>query len=439
MSPDPQVPHKERLAPRALTLMYLGYAYLCLGLACTALIFLPRTVGGFFYQPKMLAVVHLVTLGWISASILGYFHLVGPIALRTVMRPGWRDYLAYALVVIGISGLVSHFWIDEYSGMVWSAGTLVLGLAFVAARAIRTVLGAKIQPGVRLHLVLAFLNLLGAGVLGMLIGLEKQQVHVLPGYLLHTVYAHAHLAALGWATMMVMGVGYRLFPMVLPSAMPPPQRTWASAVLVEGGLLLLLLALPASSAAGIRIATLALLGGLAWFFLQVVWMKRHPKPTPKDLQRPDLGTLHAMQGIAYLVLAAAIGTALAFAPFGAWKIRAAVVYGVFALLGFLAQMVIGIAARILPMFSWTHYFVGSDFKDIPPSQYTMHSRALQAAGLLLWTVGVPALAWGLSFDRWSLVSVAAGALLIALLCNGVNTVLIARHAFRWSSAGAAEG
>jgi hypothetical protein len=221
--------------------------------------------------------------------------------------------------------------------------------------------------------------------------------------------------------------------------MPPPQRTWASAVLVEGGLLLLLLALPASSAAGIRIATLALLGGLAWFFLQVVWMKRHPKPTPKDLQRPDLGTLHAMQGIAYLVLAAAIGTALAFAPFGAWKIRAAVVYGVFALLGFLAQMVIGIAARILPMFSWTHYFVGSDFKDIPPSQYTMHSRALQAAGLLLWTVGVPALAWGLSFDRWSLVSVAAGALLIALLCNGVNTVLIARHAFRWSSAGAAEG
>lgn len=439
MSPDPQVPHKERLAPRALTLMYLGYAYLCLAVAFTALIFLPRTVGGFFYQPKMLAVVHLVTLGWITSSILGYFHLVGPIALRTVMRSGWRDYLAYALVVIGISGLVSHFWIDEYGGMVWSAGTLVLGLALIAARAVPTVLGAKIQAGVKLHLVLAFLNLLGAGVLGMLIGLEKQQVHLLPGYLLHTVYAHAHLAALGWATMMVMGVGYRLFPMVLPSAMPPQERTWPSAVLMEGGLLLLLLALPASSAVGIRIATLVLLAGLAWFFLQVAWMKRHPKPTPKDLQRPDLGTLHAMQGIVYLLLAAAIGTTLAFAPPGAWKIHAAVFYGLFALLGFLAQMVIGIAARILPMFSWMHYFVGSDFKDIPPSQYTMHSRALQGLGLLLWTLGVPTLAWGLSFDRWSLVSGAAGALLAALLCNGINTVLIVRHAFGYPTADAAEG
>jgi len=95
------------------------------------------------------------------------------------------------------------------------------------------VVRAPIQGGVKLHLILAFANLLGAGVLGMLIGLEKQQIHVLPGYLLHTVYAHAHLAALGWATMMVMGTAYRLFPMVLPAAMPKTSQTWASAVLVE--------------------------------------------------------------------------------------------------------------------------------------------------------------------------------------------------------------
>ncbi len=409
--------------------MYVAFAYLCLGLAFLTLALVPQTIGGFFYHPKMLAVVHLVTLGWITSSILGYFHLVGPVALRSVMRPGWADYVAFALVVIGVTGMVTHFWINGYSGMLWSAGTLLLGLAIVAVRGVRVVVAAKVQPGVKLHISLAFFNVLGAGVLGMLLGLEKQLIHVLPGYMLHSVYAHAHLAALGWATMMVMGVGYRLFPMVLPASMPSNGRTWASAVLIEAGLLVLLVGLPASSRVAIRGGTLLVLAGLAAFFVQVVWMKRHPKPPPKDLMRPDLGTLHAIQGLFYLLVAAVLGAALAFAPAGAWKIRAATAYGVFALIGFLAQMVIGISARILPMFSWMHYYVGADFKAIPPSQYTMHSRGLQSSGFLLWTLGVPLLAWGLSFDRWRMVSTAAVLLFVALVCNGINTVRVARHAF----------
>lgn len=425
---------RERLAPRGLTLAYLAFAYLCLGLAFALLALRPGELGGFFYHPKMLAVVHLVTLGWISSSILGYFHLVAPIALRTVPRAGWTDWVAYAAVVIGVSGLVAHFWIDEYSGMVWSAGTLLIGLSIVAVRATGALAGARVQTGVKLHVMLAFVNLLAAGVLGMLIGLEKQLVHVLPGYMLHTVYAHAHLAALGWATMMVMGIGYRLFPMVLPAAMPEPGRVWASAVLVQAGLAVLVVALPISSAAGIGVAALLVVAGLASFFAQLVWMKRHPRPAPRELRRPDFGTLHALQGVAYLLASAGLGVALALAPAAPWKIRAAMAYGVFALLGFLAQMVVGIAARILPMFAWTHYYVGSDFREIPPSQYTMHDRRLQAVGLVLWSVGVPLLAWGLSFDRWTAVSVAATALLAALAANGINTVLIVRHAFVFSRA-----
>ena len=33
MSPDTSIAHRDRLAPRGLTLMYLAFAYLCLGLA----------------------------------------------------------------------------------------------------------------------------------------------------------------------------------------------------------------------------------------------------------------------------------------------------------------------------------------------------------------------------------------------------------------------
>ena len=421
--------HRERLPPRNLTLLYFAFAYLCLGFAFLVLAVVPQAVGGFFYHPKMLAVVHLVTLGWVSSSILGAVYLIGPFALRMVMPAGKTDYAAWALVTIGVTGMVGHFWLNLYSGMVWSAGTLLVGLAYVAFRGIRAVAGAPIAFGVKLHITLAFVNVVAAGALGMLIGFEKQLIHVLPGFVLDNVYAHAHLAALGWATMMVMGTAYRLFPMVLPAAMPKGAGVGASAVLLEVGLVGLLVSLPAAWVGLRRLSATVIVAGLLTFLAHVVWMMRNRKPAPKELARPDFATLHSLQAVVYLAISTGFGLALVFTPPAPWKIQAATAYGVFGLLGFLAQMVIGISSRILPMFAWMHYYVESDFKVLPPSQYTMHSRVLQIVAFFLWTIGIPTLAYGLTFNRLALVSGAGWTLLAALLCVAVNVVLITRHAF----------
>ena len=95
-------------------------------------------------------------------------------------------------------------------------------------------LGVPIPLAVRLHIGLAFVSFVGAGVLGVLIGADRD-FDVVPGFAITNVYAHAHLAGLGWATLMVIGVGYRLLPMVLPSAMPEGPRVIASLVLVQLG------------------------------------------------------------------------------------------------------------------------------------------------------------------------------------------------------------
>src|SRR5262249_57070282 len=81
-----------------------------------------------------------------------------------------------------------------------------------------------------------------AGLAGLLIAIDKV-AHFLPGFVLSNVFAHAHLAALGWATMMVVGVGYRLLPMTFPSKMPTGKPIYASAILLETGVLGLFLTL----------------------------------------------------------------------------------------------------------------------------------------------------------------------------------------------------
>ncbi|MFQ5742911.1 MAG: hypothetical protein ACE5HV_04900 [Acidobacteriota bacterium] len=419
---------RERLPPRLLPLLYFGFGHLTLASAFLLLALTPGTLAGFFYQPRMLAVVHLITLGWISCSILGGIYMIAPMALRMRLPASRLDYLAYALVTAGIVAMVGHFWIDSYSGMVWGAGTLLLGLLCVSLRVLGSLRSAKLPPAVKLHIALAFLNILMAGTVGLLLGLEKQLIHVLPGYILTNVAAHAHLAALGWATMMVMGTGYRLLPMFLPAAPPEGASVYASAALLEIGTVGVFICLMMRTV-WLRLSALLVVAGLVAFFLHVYWMKQHPRPSPKGLTRPDYGMLQAQQALLYLALSAALGLALPWIPAGEWKLRLVVVYGVFGLVGFLSQMVVGMSARLMPIFAWMHGYVGSDFAVLPPSPHAMPARRLQAVTLCLWSAGVPLLATGFFFDLPLVLAAGAWGLLAAVIIEAINSVLVVRHGF----------
>jgi len=175
------------LPPRLLPVLYLALAHVALALAFAAVAQDPRGVGGFFYHPRMLAIVHLVTLGWITASILGSLYLVGPIALRVWLPAGWLDYVACALVSIGIAGMAAQFWLQGSGGVGWSGIAVASGIGTVAGRHARRLVAAPIPSAVRVHIVLAFVNMGLAAAMGVLIGFHK--VHpFLPGFVLTNVY-----------------------------------------------------------------------------------------------------------------------------------------------------------------------------------------------------------------------------------------------------------
>jgi hypothetical protein len=138
----------ELLPARFPPLLYFGFAHACLAAAFAATALDPRGVGGFFYHPRMLAVVHLVTLGWISGSILGSIYLVGPLALRFPLPAGRLDHAAFGSFAVGVMGMASHFWIDRPPGMAWSAGLVTLTFVFVAARVLPGLRRAAVPPEV---------------------------------------------------------------------------------------------------------------------------------------------------------------------------------------------------------------------------------------------------------------------------------------------------
>lgn len=416
------------LPARRLPLAYSGFAHLCLALALGILTLAPERVAGFFYQPRMFGVVHLVTLGFVSSSILGALYLVAPLAFRLALPARWPDWAAFSCFAVGTLGMASHFWIDRPIGMLWAVPLPLFALAYVGGRVLYGLRAAPVPPEAKLHVGLACANVLLAGSLGFLLGLNKLRPLVaLPPFA--GLVAHAHLAAVGWALMMFMGAGYRLLPMFLPSEMPRGRSLLVSAALTQLGVVgLLAEALARGELSVVSPALIA--AGILAFLSRVAWMLRHPRPAPRALLRPDWGMAHARSAFVCLLVAIGLGTFLAWAEPSENTLQLGKVYGLLGLVGFLSQAILGMEGRLLPMAAWLWSFAEGGYVDQPGSQYEMPVRPLQAAGFLLWTLGLPALAYGLYADAAAWTSAGAAGLLFTTLASAANGIVVMRRSRR---------
>ena len=415
------------LPPRLLPILYVGAAHVALAFAFGAVAIDPRGVAGFFYHPRMLAVVHLITLGWITTSILGSLYLVGPIALRTWIPAARLDYAAFALVAAGVAGMVVDFCLQQYRAVAWSAVAVATGVTIVGARVARRLRGAPLPAAISAHIVLAFLNLLTAASVGVLVAFDKVY-HFLPGFVLTNVFAHAHMAVIGFASMMVIGVASRLLPMVLPAAMPAGPGLWTSAVLLEAGVLGLFVTLLLRGSQA-WVWALVVIAGFGAFVVRVAWMLRRPRPRARGLRRPDPAVLHA--AASFVWLAARVGARAVADRRGGLTGHPPCCHGLRR-----------VRPRRLPRPDRRRHGRPSSagvrvvlglcqyrVRGPGPSPHDMPWRQGQMVVFVLWLLGVPALAAGLAFDAVPIVGAAAGGLLLATLVDSINAAWILRHAF----------
>jgi hypothetical protein len=425
---DSRHDRRELLPPRVLPLLYYGVARVAFLAALGAVASDPVAFAAFFYHARMLAVVHLVTLGWLTCSILGSVYIVGPFALRVALPARAADYLAFGLATASVAGVVAGFWWNMPLQVGWTGGLMVPAVAIVAVRLLAALRESRVQRAVTLHVRLAFVNFFLAAAAGIAIAFDKIH-HVLPGSLLSNVFAHAHLAAIGWVGMMAVGLGYRLFPMVLPAAMPEGRSLYASALLLEAGTLALGTGLVLGQHMAALAGALGVAAGFGAFIAHVRRMLSARRPAPAARPWPDYGAWQSLAAIAFLAAAVLVGLYLVIAPMSPWTLRVAAAYGVLGLVGFFAQLVAGMESRLLPYYAWYWAFANTDFKGPVPTPHEMPIAGLQKLGFFLWIAAVPLLATGMLLTSPPMVRAGAWILLAAVTIGAIDVVAIASHAF----------
>jgi hypothetical protein len=424
--PDPDRPRPDRvLPPKRLPLWYLGLAHLSLGAAFALVMRDPLPVLASPAAPHTLAVVHLVTLGCITMAILGASLVVLPLVLKAPYRAGRIDAFACAGFVAGTSGVIAQFWIGEFSGIAWSAGLIAAAVGAVAVRAVRSLRAASAPLPVRVALALAWLHLLLATVLGAGIAISRSGGFAIEQ---HTtvVFAHAHLAVVGFAVLMAIGTGHRLVPMLLPAAPADARRLWFTIAALELGLIGLVVGLLGApplvpwSAALVAVAILS-------FVIDVAAMLRRLRPPPKGRERRDPAVVLVLAAVGWVAVATALGLWLALSS--ERSPRAMTAYGIAGLVGGLAQLVVGVAMRLAPMHLWIARWAGGGYATLPQPAVATGSRAARALAALAWLTGVPLCLLAVVASRPSWL--ATGALVLLLgTCFALWNAAVATFASR---------
>jgi len=374
----------------------------------------------FYYSPEMLALTHLVTLGFVTALMMGVLLRLAPMALECAPRSRAAALVQCALFLVGASGMVIHFAIGAWVGLAWST-LLVLAAALLQAFNFSAVF-ARARRGDQpsLHAAAAMVNLVLAASLGASFGMLRAYglgTSWLTAPLLDRIAAHLHLALVGWITTLILGLQHKLLPPTIGSRGWLPLRFLA----LQGGLWLsvtcLLTGWP-GRALGAALVLAALVahaaGALAAF----------------SARRSDVWEIVAL---GLLLLLGATGLLLALDlpdPAAPLRLRVEFAYGVVALFGWACLTISSTAFKLFPRWVWEERFL-PELRATGarvPAPATLFSQRLRHASGALLLAGSLATAGGMLADDADVVAVSAWVLFAGVVAFVANFARTARWA-----------
>jgi hypothetical protein len=305
--------------------------------------FLLHQLDAFFYQPPVLALTHLLTLGWVSLTIQGVLYRYVP-GLTKQPVPYPRLAIAQWLTfVLGAAGLVTGFWVHRWFTTAAAAGVLVASSVLLCIEMWPMLYRAPRRGVAEVGLFLSTGLLVVAATLGMLLAADKLRP-LLRGSVLTNLGAHAHVAALGWVGTTIAALSFRFLPAFL---MPSVDLTAAARRLVVAlatAVVVLAIALLARSdvalAAAAALATLVVV--YAVLVLRLVAGRRMPM---------DWTAWHAVAGAGWVSCCGVAGLVLAWHGAGdAPGARIAAAYGVAGIVGWMSNLIVGVSYKLFPGF-----------------------------------------------------------------------------------------
>lgn len=345
------------------------------------------------WNPALLGLTHLLTLGFIGLTMLGaVLQMLPVVASAPVRRPVRIATLVHALGTGGI-GLLCY-------GLIFTAPIALqialptLGTAFLLFAVLIVITLRRAPPNNMTARVMRLAALMLAAT--VLLGLVLLSNHAFGWWLqAREMLTNLHLTwgLLGWVGLLVVGVAYQVVPMFqLTPPYPAKLTRWLAALLF----ILLLGLAPASHFPALRMLLGVLLAaGFAIFALCTLWLQSR-----RRRKLPDVTLSFWRGGMTSLLLAIALWLTAQLVPVLGVTQRYGQLLGMLMIVGFAMSVINGMLYKIVPFLVWFHLQSrrGANGPTVPnvrgilPESHTRWQMWLHfaALGTLLAAVFLPA-------------------------------------------------
>lgn len=186
------------------------------------------------WSPELLALTHLMTLGFLAMVMSGAVQQILPVLAGTPLRhPRLTAHLVHFLLLGGTPALAAGLWHGAVP-LLWLAGGL-LGAAFLVL--LVGLIGALLRTStVNATVIAVWLAVTGlAGTVAL--GLHLLAGHAAPAIALGRQFTDLHMlwGLAGWVALLIMGVAFQVVPMFqLTPEYPRHIKRWLAPLVLLG-------------------------------------------------------------------------------------------------------------------------------------------------------------------------------------------------------------
>lgn len=431
-----------------LAFMLMGLTALSIGVIW--LVENPPVLATYHYNQFTVAATHLFVLGWICSIVMGAMYQLVPVALETKLyseRIAKAQFLCHG---IGFAGMVWMFKTWNMKQVGHFGSVMALGVILFVYNIARTLLKAPkwnvtasaitaalawlsltITMGLFVVAGKCFSEMLEAApATGPFSGVEhvvKSMGEFMQRFdAISAMHAHAHLGGIGFFTMLIVGVSYKLIPMFTLSEIQNRRRAgWSVALLnigLAGSFVTILLRSPWKLA-----FALVVIAALALYGIELASILRARKRRVMDW-----GIKTFLTAVAMLLPLSALAIVLSWPglPLNALTGQLENLYGFLGLIAVISFALIGMLYKIIPFLVWYGVYSKKIGFHKVPALADLYSEPLQIAGYFAFLSGVATLSLGILATNALAIRIGGILLAASLGTLLLNVARMLAHFFR---------
>lgn len=342
-----------------------------------------ESLTGFHFQPKILSIVHLTVLGWITMVIFGALYQLIPVVLEVEIYSKTLAEIQFWFFTVGTIGLSLSFWYFRTGAELIISALVVTFSIFIFVLNVFFTLRKVIKWNITgYYLSASIFYLLMTALLGFFLSFNLS-TGIFTFDHLSLLRVHAHIGFTGWFLMVIIGVALKLIPMFALShdySMLPAKIIFP---LVNAGLILLIFNFPSPEATILTYtAILLIISGLLLFLFQLIIILKH-----RLRKVYDTGLRFSLISFSFLLLI--IGT-IFFILFRSNVQSTGIIstYGILILFGFISLLVKAQMYKIVPFLVWYKKYSSKAGIEKVPMLKDMFNDTLAYSELVIYLFGV---------------------------------------------------